>query len=162
MRQKARVLPPHRDLSQSLSQPWLRLAQRPFPFNFRGSGGPRQPDGLGCPPSNRPCIQLLVRRTSPPFAPSAHLPTPRTQKAGSAQMCGAFPGTRTHPGPALLSGAPGPARPLPGKQSRLTPRGTGPPSGGSRPDPVWAAALGTGPKSRLQSREQGANFGKEF
>ena len=71
-----RVLLPHQDLSQSWSQSWLRLAQRPFPFKFRGSGGHQEPGGLRCPPYSCPHIQGPVQRTCLPFARSAPLPTP--------------------------------------------------------------------------------------
>lgn len=65
--------------------------------------------------------------------------------------------TYTQPGPALLSAVPGPAWPQQAEQADPKRH-----RAYLWLDPVWAAALGTGHKSRLQSREQGANFGKEF
>lgn len=110
--QDRRPLGPHHGLSQPLSQPWLRLAQKPFPYNFRGSGGYQEPDRWRRPPSSCPHIQWPVQRVRPPFA--------RTQEAG--WLCTDVWGirtrahTHTQPGPALLSGAPGPAWPQQAEQ----------------------------------------------
>lgn len=86
----SRVLVPCCDLGQPLSQPQLRLAQRPFPHNPRVSSGHREPAALSCPSHSRPHVQWPVHKKRPPFAQLGPFCTAApsaaqcTQAAGSA------------------------------------------------------------------------------
>lgn len=149
----SRVLVPCCDLSQPLSQPQLRLAQRPFPHNPRVSSGHREPAELSCPSHSRPHVQWPVHKKRPPFAQlgpfctAAPSPAQCTQAAGSACTYTCVHTARPSPPEQHAQSS------LASEQSRMSPSSAGPPSG----SPVWAAVLSAHP-GQAWAQATGAGF----